>query len=108
MARKVWRVKKFAGPSTNFRTLARAYTSRPLHLFYRDGQCRVRELNPARNLRSNDGVNLDATVLYADMADSTALVDKYTKTFAAEIYKTYLHCAAKIITSEGGTITAYD
>lgn len=57
---------------------------------------------------SNDAVNLDATVLYADMADSTALVDRKTKTFAAEIYKTFLHCAAKVIASEGGTITAYD
>jgi class 3 adenylate cyclase len=26
----------------------------------------------------------------------------------AEIYKTFLHCAAKIIRSEGGVITAYD
>ena len=56
----------------------------------------------------NDGVNLNATVLYADMADSTALVDGQTKEFAAEIYKTFLQCAAKIISSEGGTITAYD
>jgi class 3 adenylate cyclase len=57
---------------------------------------------------SNDAVNLDATVLYADMADSTALVDSQPQQFSAEIYKTYLRCAAKIITSEGGTITAYD
>jgi class 3 adenylate cyclase len=57
---------------------------------------------------SNDAVNLDATVLYADMSDSTALVDQQPKTFAAEIYKTYLRCAAKIIASEGGAITAYD
>jgi class 3 adenylate cyclase len=57
---------------------------------------------------SNDGVNIDATVLYADIADSTALVDGLPKTLAAEIYKTYLHCAAKIISSEGGSITAYD
>lgn len=56
----------------------------------------------------NDAVNLEATVLYADMADSTKLVDQKTKTFAAEIYKTYLHCAAKIIRSEDGDITAYD
>jgi class 3 adenylate cyclase len=28
--------------------------------------------------------------------------------FAAEIYKTFLHCAAKIIRSEDGVITAYD
>lgn len=57
---------------------------------------------------SNDGVNLDAVVLYADLADSTELVDKKSKTFAAEIYKTFLRCAAKIITSESGSITAYD
>lgn len=56
----------------------------------------------------NDAVNVEATVLYADMADSTALVDTKTKTFAAEIYKTYLNCAAKIIRDEGGTVTAYD
>jgi len=57
---------------------------------------------------TNDGVNVDATVLYADMADSTHLVDGQTKTFAAEIYKTFLHAAAKIIRNGGGTITAYD
>lgn len=56
----------------------------------------------------NDAVNLDATVLYADMADSTNLVDDYSPDFAAEIYKVYLTCAAKIVKSEGGTITAYD
>jgi class 3 adenylate cyclase len=56
----------------------------------------------------NDAVNIQATVLYADMSDSTKLVDSEEKSFAAEIYKTYLHCAAKIIRSEGGTVTAYD
>ena len=57
---------------------------------------------------SNDAVKLKATVLYADLADSTKLVDGYKDWFSAEIYKSFLHCAAKIITSEGGTITAYD
>lgn len=57
---------------------------------------------------SNDAVKLKATVLYADLADSTKLVDGYKDWFAAEVYKTFLHCAAKIIASEGGTITAYD
>src|SRR5258708_5088647 len=56
----------------------------------------------------NDAVQLDATVLYADLADSTKLVDSHKATFAAEIYKTFLHCAAKIIRQEGGAITAYD
>jgi class 3 adenylate cyclase len=56
----------------------------------------------------NDAVKLQATVLYADLADSTGLVNKYPATFAAEVYKTYLYCAAKIIRSLGGVITAYD
>jgi len=57
---------------------------------------------------ANDAVKLQGTVLYADLAESTALVDSYKACFAAEIYKAYLHCAAKIIRSEGGEITAYD
>jgi class 3 adenylate cyclase len=56
----------------------------------------------------NDGVNLDGTVLYADISGSTKLVDSHKAHFAAEIYKTYLACAARIIKNEGGVITAYD
>lgn len=56
----------------------------------------------------NDAVKLNATVLYADLSASTKLVDGYKPHFAAEIYKSYLHCAAKIIRSEGGSITSYD
>ncbi len=56
----------------------------------------------------NDARNLDATVLYADINDSTDLVDHNTNKFAAEIYKAYLRCAARIIKDEQGTITAYD
>lgn len=49
-----------------------------------------------------------ATVLYADLADSTGLVKGWKDWFAAEIYKNYLYCAARIIAKTGGTITAYD
>lgn len=56
----------------------------------------------------NDATKLDATVLYADLADSTQLVDGQTASFAAEIYKTFLLSAAKIIRSENGVVTAYD
>src|SRR5262245_52750779 len=56
----------------------------------------------------NDAVKLEGTVLYADLADSTAMVDKETASFAAEVYKTYLHCASKVIENEGGVITAFD
>ncbi len=57
---------------------------------------------------SNDAVKLDGVVLYADMSESTKLVDSRKASFAAEVYKSFLHCAAKIIRSEGGDITAYD
>ena len=56
----------------------------------------------------NDAVKLEGTVLYADLDDSTNLVDGYKPAFAAEIYKAYLNCAAKVIRSEGGVITSYD
>lgn len=56
----------------------------------------------------NDAVKLEGTVLYADLDASTNLVDEYKPFFAAEIYKSYLHCTAKIIRSEGDVITSYD
>jgi class 3 adenylate cyclase len=63
----------------------------------------------AKDLKlGNDAVNLQATVLYADMADSTGLVDGYQPKFAAEIYKTYLIACARVIKAHGGEITAYD
>ena len=57
---------------------------------------------------SNDAVLLEGVVLYADLADSTDLVDRKKPEFAAEIYKTYLHCASKIIKNRDGVITAFD
>jgi class 3 adenylate cyclase len=56
----------------------------------------------------NDAVNLDATVLYADMSGSTKLVDNNAPTLAAEVYKAYMICAARILKDEGGIISAYD
>lgn len=56
----------------------------------------------------NHAVELDGTVLYADLDDSTNLVDRYKPEFAAEIYKAYLSCAAKVIRAEDGIITSYD
>lgn len=56
----------------------------------------------------NDGITLQATVLYADMSDSTGLVTSRSPQFSAEVFKVFLNCAAKIITAHGGVITAYD
>lgn len=49
-----------------------------------------------------------AVVLYADLEGSTSMVDTKKWEFSAEIYKTFLHCAAKIVKAENGDITAYD
>lgn len=56
----------------------------------------------------NDAVKLQGTVLYADLSQSTAMVQGYKPHFAAEVYKAFLHCAAKIIKANGGVITSYD
>jgi class 3 adenylate cyclase len=56
----------------------------------------------------NDAVLLEGTVLYADLAESTGLVSGYKDWFAAEVYKNYLYCAARIVRLRGGVITAYD
>jgi len=63
---------------------------------------------PERLSMGNDAVRIEGAVLYADISDSTGLVDRYEPGFAAEIYKAYLHCAGKIIKEQGGVITAYD
>ena len=64
---------------------------------------------PADLKLGNDAIAFDrATVLYADLTGSTAMVDTIGWEKAAEIYKTFLYCAGKIIRSEGGAITSYD
>ena len=72
-------------------------------------------INPSRGAPSsndlelnNHGATINATVLYADLDESTKLVDQQEDVFAAQMYKTYLVCAARIISSEQGSITAYD
>lgn len=60
-------------------------------------------------LNANHAKDLEAaTVLYADLNESTKMVDAFDWTFSAEVYKTYLRCAAQVINSENGVITAYD
>ena len=56
----------------------------------------------------NDAVELEGTVLYADLEDSTGLVLDYKDWFAAKLYKCYLLVACELIRNNGGTITAFD
>lgn len=59
-------------------------------------------------LNANHAKELEATVAYADIDGSTALVDSESWTLAAEVYKAYLRCASAILKDDGGTIAAYD
>lgn len=56
----------------------------------------------------NEGIKIKAAVLYADLADSTEIVKKNDPTTAAEIYKSFLSSACRIIRKNGGEITAFD
>ncbi|PSR55412.1 adenylate/guanylate cyclase domain-containing protein [Adhaeribacter arboris] len=56
----------------------------------------------------NDAVKLTGVVLYADLAESTYMVKTFPAYFAAEVYKSYLHCASKIIRNNDGIITSFD
>lgn len=56
----------------------------------------------------SDAVDIEATILYTDLDESTKLVDNYKDWYAAENYKTFLQCATKIIRSEGGLIRSFD
>ena len=56
----------------------------------------------------NDAVKLSGTVLYADLVDSTDLVQVHHDWFAAEVYKSYLVSACHIVRNNGGTVTAFD
>lgn len=71
----------------------------------RDGQ-KVPEAGDVK--LGNDAVKLEGTVLYADISESTSMVNGYRDWFAAEIYKCYLLCASRIIKDEQGAITAFD
>jgi class 3 adenylate cyclase len=56
----------------------------------------------------NTGRRLNACFLYADIHGSTKMVDELQATLAAEYYKAFLHCAAKVIKRNAGEVIAYD
>ena len=55
----------------------------------------------------NKGVRLDATMLYADLADSTELA-AHSQIKASEVYKAFLICGTRIILHRGGFIRSFD
>lgn len=57
---------------------------------------------------NNGAVNLTATYLYADMANSTALAQKYDRPVTAKVIRCYLNAASRLIRHYGGEIRSYD
>ncbi len=57
---------------------------------------------------SDGAVNIDAAVLYADLAKSTDLVDGCRPDFAADVTRVFLYVAAQCIRKCGGRVTSFD
>lgn len=56
----------------------------------------------------NRAKKLSVAILYADMAESTNLVDNYEPLYTAEIYKSFLYVCCKIIRRNGGELISFD
>nr|WP_176704952.1 adenylate/guanylate cyclase domain-containing protein [Arthrobacter sp.]AXV46561.1 adenylate cyclase, 3 family [Arthrobacter sp.] len=56
----------------------------------------------------NGAKKLEATYLYADMADSTLLVKRFEPEMAARIVRSYLRIAVDCIRAKGGHIRSFD
>lgn len=56
----------------------------------------------------NGAVNLEATYVYADMANSTGLAQNYHSWAVAKVVRCYLNAATRCIRNRGGAIRSFD
>ncbi len=54
------------------------------------------------------GVKLDATIAYADLADSTELAMDSDARVAAKVFRAFLAVSTRILRNEGGSIRSFD
>ncbi len=71
----------------------------------RDGQVVPKTENV---VLAGGAVKLNATILYADLADSTDLAIDYDRRITAKVFKSFLLCSSKIIRSCSGEIRSFD
>lgn len=57
---------------------------------------------------TNGAVLLDATYVYADMANSTGLAQQHGRRQVAKVVRCYLNAASRIIRHRGGAIRSFD
>lgn len=53
-------------------------------------------------------VRLDATVLYADLVQSSRLATDFHQKTAAKVIQSFLYCMSRLITEHGGEVTSFD
>lgn len=58
--------------------------------------------------QKDDAKRVEATYLYADLADSTLLSKKFKAEFAARVIRSYLRIAVDCIRAKGGHIRSFD
>jgi len=56
----------------------------------------------------NKAKDIEIAILYADITNSTELVNGYKDWFSGEIYKNFLYCCSKIIRDNDGEIRSFD
>jgi class 3 adenylate cyclase len=73
------------------------------------------DVRDGRTVPSNDdvaleggGVRLDATVLYADLAQSSKLATDFQQRTAGKVIRIFLKCMCRLITEHNGAITSFD
>jgi len=69
----------------------------------------ARVIPKTEDVAQRDGAKrIDATFMYADMADSTLLIKRYKKEFAARVVRMYLRAAVDCMRNRGGHIRSFD
>lgn len=53
-------------------------------------------------------VEIEATFLYADLADSSKIAKELDRRIAAKVIKSFLYCASKLIIARGGKVVSFD
>lgn len=59
-------------------------------------------------LLAGGAVRLSATLLFADLADSSGLASRGDRRTAAKVFKCYSACAARLVRARNGEIRSYD
>lgn len=57
---------------------------------------------------SGGAAKLDATVLYADVVESSRLASNYDKRTTAKILKSFIDCTCRLIKAANGAVTSFD